>query len=164
MTVGEYATMFQELMKYWPHYQHGDGEEDLCAQFEHRLRPDIQSATSVFQLTDLPTLSRGSLSLEKSSGSGSGSGSFRGSIKCFRCGGPHMVKDYPQPRITCSNYGKSGHTANVCWAAKRGGSTSIAQKPESRGSMGLSTGQKLFIPGRVFAISGAETSQLEELI
>ncbi|XP_027337060.1 uncharacterized protein LOC113850698 [Abrus precatorius] len=31
MTVGEYTAKFQELMKYWPHYQYGDGEEDLCA-------------------------------------------------------------------------------------------------------------------------------------
>ncbi|XP_027357476.1 uncharacterized protein LOC113866877 [Abrus precatorius] len=36
--------------------KHGDGEEDLCAQFEHGLRPSIRAAVSVFQLTDLPTL------------------------------------------------------------------------------------------------------------
>ncbi|XP_027362448.1 uncharacterized protein LOC113870050 [Abrus precatorius] len=56
MIVEEYAAKFQELMKYWPHYQLGDGEEDLCAQFEHGLRPNIRAAVSVFQLTDLPTL------------------------------------------------------------------------------------------------------------
>ncbi|XP_027357481.1 uncharacterized protein LOC113866882 [Abrus precatorius] len=140
MTMGEYTAKFQELMKYWPHYQHGDGEEDLCAQFEHGLRPDIRAAVSVFQLTDLPTLvgksrifeansrgktvdtrgtspvrqdrrplrfsrglysgsnnsqSRGISSQERSSGSGFGTSSFRGPLKCFRCGGPHMVKDCP---------------------------------------------------------------------
>ncbi|XP_027348108.1 uncharacterized protein LOC113859571 [Abrus precatorius] len=56
MIVGEYAAKFQELMKYWPHYQHSDGVEDLCAQFEHGLRSDIRVTVSVFQLTDLPTL------------------------------------------------------------------------------------------------------------
>ncbi|XP_027357456.1 uncharacterized protein LOC113866856 [Abrus precatorius] len=177
ITVGEYAAKFQELMKYWPHYQHDDGEENLCAQFKHGLRPYIRAAVSVFQLTDLPTLvsksrifeansrgktvdprgvgpirqdrrpprfsrglysgsnssqSRGSSSQEKSSGSGSGSSSSRGSLKCFKCGGPHMVSDCPQLRITCSNCGKSGHVANECWTAKRGGSTSTAQRPESR--------------------------------
>ncbi|XP_027337212.1 uncharacterized protein LOC113850887 [Abrus precatorius] len=63
-----------------------------------------------------------------------------------------MVKDCPQPRITCSNCGKLGHVTNECWAAKRGGSASVAQRPESRGSMGPSKGQKLSIPGRVFAM------------
>ncbi|XP_027368268.1 uncharacterized protein LOC113874235 [Abrus precatorius] len=43
MTVEEYAATFQELMKYWPHYQHEDGEEDLCAQFKHGLRPEIRA-------------------------------------------------------------------------------------------------------------------------
>ncbi|XP_027348076.1 uncharacterized protein LOC113871635 [Abrus precatorius] len=75
-----------------------------------------------------------------------------------------MVKDCPQLRITCSNCGKSGHVANECWAAKRSGSASVAQRPESRGSTGLGTGQKPSIPARVFAMSGAEASQSEELI
>ncbi|XP_027346072.1 uncharacterized protein LOC113857937 [Abrus precatorius] len=56
MTVEEYAAKFQELMKYWPHYWHGDGEEDLCSQFENGLRSDIRAAVSIFQLTDLPIL------------------------------------------------------------------------------------------------------------
>ncbi|XP_027343084.1 uncharacterized protein LOC113855653 [Abrus precatorius] len=199
ITVGEYVAKFQELMKYWPHYQHGDGEEDLCAQFEHGLRPDIRAAVSVFQLTDLPTLlsknrifeanskgktvdtrgadpvrqdkrpprfSKGpylgsnssqssrSSSQEKSSGSGSGLSSFKGPLICFRCGGPHMVKDCPQPRITCNNYGKSGHIANKCWAAKRSGSSSATQRPKSKGSTESSTGQKLSI----FTVKRADLS------
>ncbi|XP_027348359.1 uncharacterized protein LOC113859894 [Abrus precatorius] len=56
MSVGEYVAKFHELMKYWPHYQHDDEEEDLCAQFKHGLRPDIRDPVSVFQLIDLPTL------------------------------------------------------------------------------------------------------------
>ncbi|XP_027351201.1 uncharacterized protein LOC113862310 [Abrus precatorius] len=108
--------------------------------------------------------SRGSSSQERSSESGSGSSSFRGPLKCFRCGGPHMVKDCPQPRITSSNCGKSGHVANECWAAKRGDSTSTAQRPKLRGSTGQSTRQKLSIPGRVFAMSEAKASQSKELI
>ncbi|XP_027337061.1 uncharacterized protein LOC113850699 [Abrus precatorius] len=71
-----------------------------------------------------------------------------------------MVKDCPQPRITCNNCRKSGHVANECWTTKRSGSASTTQRPELRGS----TGQKPSIPGRVFAMSGAEASQSEELI
>ncbi|XP_027343048.1 uncharacterized protein LOC113855616 [Abrus precatorius] len=190
MTVGEYAAKFQELMKYWPHYQHGDGEDDLCSLFEHRLRPDIKvAANSEGKTVDTrrsgpmrhdrrpprfskgpysgssKSHSRGSSSQEKSSsGSGFGTSSFRGQIKCFRCGRPHMLRDCPHPRTNCRNCGKLGHIANVCWSLKRSGSTSSAQRPESSGSTGPSTGPKPSIPGRVFAMSGAEASRSEELI
>ncbi|XP_027368202.1 uncharacterized protein LOC113874178 [Abrus precatorius] len=103
---------------------------------------------------------RRSSSQEKSNRSGSGSSSFSGSIKCSKCGGLHMVRDYPQSRMNCSNCEKLRHTTNVCWAAKRSGSKSTTQRPKLRGS----TWPKLSIPGRVFAMSGAEASQSEELI
>ncbi|XP_027337104.1 uncharacterized protein LOC113850757 [Abrus precatorius] len=43
-------------MTYWSHFQHEDGDEDLCAQFENTLRPEIRAVVNVFQLTNLPTL------------------------------------------------------------------------------------------------------------
>ncbi|XP_027355489.1 uncharacterized protein LOC113865254 [Abrus precatorius] len=182
MTVRKYATKFQELMKYWAHYQHEDNLPILVSKsriFEANSRDksvDTRGAGPVrqdrrpFRFSKGPysgssnSQFRGSSSQEKSSGSGSESGSFRGLIKCFRCGGPHMVRDCPQPKICCSNCGKLGHIANVCWATKRSSSSSTAQRSESRGSIGLSTGPKLSIPDRVFAMSGVEASQSEELI
>ncbi|XP_027357451.1 uncharacterized protein LOC113866851 [Abrus precatorius] len=56
MSMGEYVAKFHKLMKYWPHFQYEDGDEDLCAQFENGLRPEIRATVSVFQLTDLATL------------------------------------------------------------------------------------------------------------
>ncbi|XP_027356734.1 uncharacterized protein LOC113866043 [Abrus precatorius] len=128
----------------------------------HDRRPPRFSKGSYSSLNS--SQSRGSSSQEKSNGSGSRSGSFRGPLKCFRCGGPHIVKDCPQPKITCHNCGKLGHTTNVCWAARRSSSASAIQRPKSRGSAGPSTGQNSSIPGRVFAMNGAEASQSEELI
>ncbi|XP_027348015.1 uncharacterized protein LOC113859438 [Abrus precatorius] len=75
-----------------------------------------------------------------------------------------MVKDCSQQKITCNNCEKLGYTVNVCWAARKSGNASTAQRPESRGSAGPSTGQKPSIPGRVFAMTGAEASQSEKLI
>ncbi|XP_027368285.1 uncharacterized protein LOC113874252 [Abrus precatorius] len=183
MTVGEYAARFQELMKYWPHYQYEDEEEDLCAQFKHGLSKsrifeanskgkivETRGASPMRQERRTPRFSkgpylgssnsqsRGTSSQEKSSMSDLGLDSFRGLIKCFRCGGPHIVRDYPQSRTTCSNCRKLEHTANVCWAAKRSESASIAQRPELRGSTGSSMAPKLSIPGRVFAMNEAEAS------
>ncbi|XP_027337124.1 uncharacterized protein LOC113850781 [Abrus precatorius] len=123
----------------------------------HRFSKGSYSSSSHLQ-------SKGTSSQERSSESGSGPDSFKGSIKYFKCGGPHMLRDYPQPQTNCGNCEKLGHTANMCWAAKRSGSASTTQRPESRGSTRPSTGPKPSIPGKVFVTSGAEASQYEELI
>ncbi|XP_027368664.1 uncharacterized protein LOC113874648 [Abrus precatorius] len=179
MTVGEYKAKFQELMKYWPHYQHGDGEEDSCAQFEHGLRPDIRATVSVFQLIDLPTLvsksrifeanSRGKTVDTRGAGpvrqdrrppsfsrgpySGLNSSQSRGSSSQERSSGSGLGSSSFRGPLKCfSNCGKLGHVANECWAAKRSGSASASQRSESRESIGPSTGQKLSFPSRVFAM------------
>ncbi|XP_027927647.1 uncharacterized protein LOC114184538 [Vigna unguiculata] len=54
MSIGEYASKFHELMKYWPYHQN-NGEE-LCAHFENGLRADVRTTISIFQITDLSTL------------------------------------------------------------------------------------------------------------
>ncbi|XP_027338006.1 uncharacterized protein LOC113851849 [Abrus precatorius] len=155
MTVEEYAAKFQELMMYWPYYQHEDGEEDLCSQFDTRGSGPMSQDKRTPKFFKGPysssshSKSKETLSQERSNSSGFGSGSFRGAIRCFRCGGP-------DPQTNYGNYGKLGHTANVCWAApKTSGSVSTSHRPESRGSMG----PKPSISGKVFAMSGAEASQ-----
>ena len=54
MSIGEYASKFHELTKYWPHHQN-NGEE-LCVHFKNRLRANVCTTVSIFQITDLPTL------------------------------------------------------------------------------------------------------------
>ena len=44
-------------------------------------------------------------------GPGVGGGAFKG--QCFRCGGPHMVRDCKEPRV-CYSCNKPGHIANQC--------------------------------------------------
>ncbi|XP_027351159.1 uncharacterized protein LOC113862266 [Abrus precatorius] len=125
-------------MKYWPHYQHEDGEEDLCAQFEHRLKLEIRAAVSVFHLIDLPTLVSKyrifEANLKGKTVDTRGSGPMR-------YGGPHMLRDCPQPQTNYGNCGKLGYTANVCWATKKSGSMSTTQRPGPRGSTESSRGQ-----------------------
>ena len=38
---------------------------------------------------------------------------FKG--QCFRCGGPHMIKDCTEQKPLCFKCGKPGHLANRCW-------------------------------------------------
>ncbi|XP_027364319.1 uncharacterized protein LOC113871422 [Abrus precatorius] len=140
MTVGEYAAKFQELMKIFEANSRGKTVDTRGAGPVRQDRRPSRFSRGPYSGSN-SSQSRGSSSQERSSGSGSGSSSFRGSLKCFKCGGSHMVKDCPQPRITCSNCGKLGHIVNECWAAKRGGSASTAQRPESRESRGQVRGR-----------------------
>ena len=48
MTVGEYASRFHELMKYWPYYKNEENGEDICSQFENGLRVVIRTIMSMF--------------------------------------------------------------------------------------------------------------------
>lgn len=69
---------------------------------------------------------------------------FRG--HCFRCGGPHMVRECKEPRrgITCFRCGKTGHIASRCdWGNGQGGAAAPAATPQS--SNGAS---KLLASGR----------------
>ena len=56
MSVGEYTSKFNDLLQYWPTYQQGGNEEDLCAQYENGLRPEIQEAGCYMQIQDFNQL------------------------------------------------------------------------------------------------------------
>ncbi|XP_027337059.1 uncharacterized protein LOC113850697 [Abrus precatorius] len=128
---------FHELIKYWPHFQYENGDEDLCAQFENGLRPEIRAAVNVFQVADLPTLSQ-SRGTAFRGGSSSGSNLSRGLL---RCGGPHLVRNHNHHRLMS-------------------GSVSGSNRPTSRAS----SGEKLNVQGNVFAMSGSKASKSDELI
>ena len=44
MTVAEYATKFEELVRYFPHYQGRNGESSICVKFLNDLRPEVKQA------------------------------------------------------------------------------------------------------------------------
>jgi len=46
MTVAEYATKFEELVRYFPHYQGRDGESSKCVTFLNGLRPEVKKAVN----------------------------------------------------------------------------------------------------------------------
>ena len=39
------------------------------------------------------------------------------SVKCYRCEGPHMIRNCPQPPTICEHCGKNGHSISNCWYA-----------------------------------------------
>ncbi|XP_014627921.1 uncharacterized protein [Glycine max] len=46
MTVAEYATMFEELVRYFPHYQGRDGKSSKCVKFLNGLRLEVKQAVN----------------------------------------------------------------------------------------------------------------------
>ena len=46
MTVAEYTAKFEELVRYFPHYQGRDGESSKCVKFLNGLRPVVKQAVN----------------------------------------------------------------------------------------------------------------------
>eukprot|EP00256_Glycine_max_P063224 XP_014632971.1 uncharacterized protein LOC106799290 [Glycine max] len=56
MTVGEYTTKFEELVRYFPHYQGRDGESSKCVKFLNGLRPVVKQAVNYQGVRQFPLL------------------------------------------------------------------------------------------------------------
>ena len=54
--VAEYATKFEELMKFCPHYNGAVVEEFKCIKFENELRPEIKQGVGYQEIIRFPTL------------------------------------------------------------------------------------------------------------
>ena len=46
MTMAKYAAKFEELMRYFPHYQGKDGESSKCVKFLNGLRPELKQVVN----------------------------------------------------------------------------------------------------------------------
>ncbi|XP_040862763.1 uncharacterized protein [Glycine max] len=56
MTVAEYAAKFEELVRYFPHYQGKDGESSKCVKFLNGLRPEVKQAVNNQGVRQFPLL------------------------------------------------------------------------------------------------------------
>ena len=46
MTVAEYAAKFEELVRYFPHYQGRDGKSSKCVKFLNSLRLEVKQVVN----------------------------------------------------------------------------------------------------------------------
>ncbi|XP_050907359.1 uncharacterized protein LOC127120836 [Lathyrus oleraceus] len=56
MSVADYASKFEELVQYCPHYNAADAEESKCVKFENGLRPEIKQGIGYQEIRRFPTL------------------------------------------------------------------------------------------------------------
>ena len=120
MSVGEYAAKFNELLQYWPQYQEARNEEDLCAQFENGLRPEIQQAVCYMQITDFNQLvMKCRIYEDKMKGKQVGEyGELHGN-QSFREGGTKRMRSYidnkDESPLTGSNKSRQKETGLKCY-------------------------------------------------
>ncbi|XP_052736657.1 uncharacterized protein LOC128197864 [Vigna angularis] len=121
-----------------------------------------------------PVISRGGSSSRKtpfsrpsyfgsrgSSSQSSGQSSSAGSVRCFRCGGPHFQSSCPQLEgyRRCNICRQEGHYARDCPTTRRSGpQPRQAGRPIQRG------GHRPQAAGRVYALTGAEATSAGNLI
>ncbi|XP_027351258.1 uncharacterized protein LOC113862368 [Abrus precatorius] len=92
---------------------------------------------------------------------GSNSNVSQEPLKCFRCGGPHMIRNCLQLTTACGHCEKMGHPTDACWFApqeSRSVSGSNRLAPNSSG------GSQSNVQGRVFAMTGSEATKSDDLI
>ena len=56
MTIAEYAAKFEELVRYFPHYQGRDGESSKCVKFLNDLRLEVKQAVNYQGVRQFPLL------------------------------------------------------------------------------------------------------------
>nr|KYP38781.1 Transposon Ty3-I Gag-Pol polyprotein [Cajanus cajan] len=132
MTVGEYASKFEELGKYSTFFYHPD-ERMKCIKFEDGLRPKLRKAVGILVISDFPTLIHECRILEgfdhnkdnrpKSFGpqfnkKRNNEGKLNSQAKCLKCGKSHYTKDCHLKGPVCFKCGKSGHVFSECEAAQ----------------------------------------------
>jgi len=55
MTLGKYASKFEELGKYYTFFYHSD-ERMKCIKFKNELRPKSRKEVGILEIYDFPTL------------------------------------------------------------------------------------------------------------
>lgn len=56
MTVVDYAAKFEELVKFYPHYNGAAVDGSRCIMFENGLRPEIKQGIDYQEIHRFPTL------------------------------------------------------------------------------------------------------------
>eukprot|EP00256_Glycine_max_P067144 XP_025981739.1 uncharacterized protein LOC102669650 [Glycine max] len=223
MTVAEYAARFENLVRYFPHYQGEAGERSKCVKFVNGLRPEVKMMVNYHSIHDFAQLTNmcrifdedqrektafyrnanashgkdkkpvthsrakpysappgkygnhsegqrtsgghhlaggSSQSVNRVSqpaGGGGGGASVTPAtpIRCAKCGRMgHFARECPDSDVTCFNCRGKGHLSTSCPHPRR---------EKMSGSLNNQNGRPK-TTGRVFALSGADAAQSDDLI
>nr|KYP36401.1 Transposon Ty3-G Gag-Pol polyprotein [Cajanus cajan] len=113
----------------------------------------------------------GSVVRQSSSAASGGRQSGGATLRCFRCAGPHFVRDCPHTESHCFRCHQMGHESASCPTRsrpERSAQRSDVQRAETQRSSAqradTQRGDRPTTAGRVFALTGAEASTSFDLV
>ncbi|GAU51804.1 hypothetical protein TSUD_415920, partial [Trifolium subterraneum] len=188
MSVAEYATKFESLCAFSPHYNTPEAENDKCVKFESGLHPDIKHIIGFAEIRNFTTLVAKARICDEDGKAKSnyfkavrgksqdrakpyevkGKGSARGgngkekvdSDKCYRCGKiGHRSFECKKDKDVCYSCGKEGHKSKECKAT-----TPTCFNCGEEGHKSPECKKPKKITGKVFALNGEGADQVDNLI
>ncbi|XP_052732424.1 uncharacterized protein LOC128196223 [Vigna angularis] len=126
-SISQYADRFKHLLRF---NTMSINEEWQCRKFENGLRKDIKLLVKGLRIREFSALVDMARDMEKtkgepegpgSSSQSSGQSSFVSSVRCFKCGGPHLQISSPQLEgyRRCNICRQEGHYARDCPTTRR---------------------------------------------
>nr|KYP38934.1 Transposon Ty3-G Gag-Pol polyprotein [Cajanus cajan] len=195
MTVSEYAMKFEHLARF---YSQGIAETWKCRKFADGLRYELKRVVVPMAITEFPALvekekvverleggnrvvrtargpSRskkgGYVARQSSSAASGGRQSGGATLRCFKCAGPHFVRDCPHIESRCFRCHQMGHKSANCPArgrpersTPRGDVQRTDTQRSSAQRVDTQKGDRPTTAGRVFALTGAEASTSSDLV
>nr|KYP40322.1 Transposon Ty3-I Gag-Pol polyprotein [Cajanus cajan] len=181
LTVSEYAMRFEHLARF---YSQAISEAWKCRKFAEGLKYELKKVVVPMAITEFPALVEKAKIMERRGGgsqrkpydrpqsqqgdpvsrqsSSTASGGRRSggaTLRCYRCGGSHLIRDCPHTESRCYRCQQMGHLSFNCPTRSR-----PEESTPRRDATKTQRGDRPTTAGRVFALTGAEASTSSDLV